>query len=78
MGRYRTALTFKLAGPDEVHVYRDGAYIGDIHKHEDVLDPGRHHYLIHLCEDWRGWKRVSDRRQLRAAAEHWVDTHPLL
>jgi len=30
MGRYRTDLSFKLAAPDEVRVYRDGQHIGDI------------------------------------------------
>ena len=46
MGRYRTELSFKLAAPDEVCVYRDGQHIGDIFKDEDILNPGRHHYLI--------------------------------
>ena len=76
MGRYRTALTFKLAAPGEVRVYRDGAYIGDIFKDEDILNPGQFHYLIWLADDFRGWKRVTDRGQLRAAVERWVDTHP--
>ena len=76
MGRYRTALTFKLAAPDEVRVYRDGRYIGDIFKDEDILEPGRFHYLIWLADDFRGWKRVTDRGQLRAAVERWVDTLP--
>ena len=62
MGRYRTALTFKLVAPDEVRVYRDGDYIGDIFKDEDILNPGRFHYLIWLYEDRRGWKRVTDPR----------------
>ena len=61
MGRRRTALTFKLVAPDEVRVYRDGDYIGDIFKDEDILNPGRFHYLIWLYEDRRGWKRVTDR-----------------
>ena len=77
MGRYRTDLSFELAAPDEVRIYRDGEYVGDIYKDEDILNPGRHHYLIWLAEDWRGWKRVTDRSTLRATAEHWVLTHPL-
>ena len=76
MGRYRTTLTFKLAAPDEVRVYRDGDYIGDIFKDEDILEPGRFHYLIWLADDFRGWKRVTDRGHLRAAVERWVETHP--
>ncbi len=76
MGRYSTDLTFRLAAPDEVRVYRDGEHIGDIFKDEDILEPGRHHYLIWLAEDWRGWKRVTDRGKLRETLEHWVETHP--
>ena len=78
MGRYRTDLTFKLAAPDEVRIYRDGQHIGDIFKDEDILNPGQHHYLIWLAEDWRGWKRVTERSRLRETAERWVETHPLL
>ena len=76
MGRFRTDLTFQLTAPDEVRVYRSGEYIGDIYKDEDILNPGRFHYLIWLAEDWRGWKRVTERSQLRAATEQWVATHP--
>ena len=77
MGRYRTDLTFESAAPDEVRIYRDGEYIGDIYKDEDILAPGRFHYLIWLAEDWRGWKRVTERSQLREAVRRWVDSHPL-
>ena len=76
MGRYRTDLSFQLTAPDEVRIYRGIEYIGDIYKDEDVLRPGRFHYLIWLAEDWRGWKRVTDRSQLRATTERWVATHP--
>ena len=77
MGRYRTDLTFTRTAPHEVRIYRDGAYIGDIYKDEDILEPGRHHYLIWLSEDWRGWKRVTERSQLQETVRRWVDTHPL-
>ena len=76
MGRYRTDLSFHLTAPDEVRIYRSGEYIGDIYKDEDVLQPGRFHYLIWLVEDWRGWKRVTERSRLRAETERWVDSHP--
>ena len=77
MGHFRTELTFEPGPPDEVRIYHNGDYIGDIYKHEDILNPGAHYYLIWLSEDFRGWKRVRERRNLRAATEHWVDTHPL-
>ena len=76
MGRYRTDLSFHLAAPDEVRIYRSGEYIGDIFKDEDVLNPSRFHYLIWLAEDWRGWKRVTERSRLRAETEQWVESHP--
>lgn len=37
---YRTDLTFKLAAPGEVRIYRDGQLVGDIFKDEDILNPG--------------------------------------
>ena len=77
MGRYTTDLAFKLAAPDEVRVYRDGRHIGDIFKQEDILEPGSYHYLIWLADDWRGWKRVTERTRLRETVERWVETHPL-
>ena len=64
--------------PDEVRIYRDGQHIGDIYKDEDILNAGRFHYLIWLAEDWRGWKRVTERSRLRETVERWVETHPLL
>ena len=73
MGRYRPDLTFARTAADEVRIYRDGEYIGDIYKDEDVLNPGRFHYLIWLAEDWRGCKRVTERRELRATVERWVE-----
>ena len=77
MGRYRTDLSFQLTAPDEVRIYRNGTeYIGDIYKDEDVLQAGRFHFIIWLAEDWRGWKRVTDRSQLRAETERWVESHP--
>ena len=78
MGRYTTDLAFKLAASDEVRIYRDGQHIGDIFKHEDILNAGQFHYLIWLVEDWRGWKRVTERGRLRETVERWVETHPLL
>ena len=76
MGRYRTELTFERTAPDEVRIYRDGEYVGDIYKDEDILAPGQFHYLIWLSEDWRGWKRVTDRASLDATVRRWVDSHP--
>lgn len=77
MGHYASDITFGPVVDDEVRVYLDGDYIGGIYKHESVLRPGTHDYLIHLTEDYRGWKRVTDRSKLRAAVEQRIHTHPL-
>ena len=76
MGRYRTDLTFQRTAPDEVRIYRDGDYVGDIFKDEDILNSGTHHYLIWLSDEWRGWKRFTDRSKLRDTVRPWVDSHP--
>ena len=33
-------LTFERTAPDEVRIYRDGEYVRDIYKDEDILNPG--------------------------------------
>ena len=76
MGRYAQNITFGPVVDDEVRIYLDGNFVGDIYKVESVLNPGTHDYLIHLNEDYRGWKRVTDRSKLRTAVEQWVHTHP--
>ena len=48
MGRYRTDLTFRRITPEESRIYQDGAIVGEVYRQEDVLNAGRHHYVIHL------------------------------
>ena len=69
-------ITFKRAGPHESRIYSDGDCVGDVHRHDNTLNPGSHYYVIHLTEDWRGPKRVHDRRRIREVAQRMVDTHP--
>ena len=78
MGHPGPRLEFHRTDEDEVSVYRDGNLIGHIYRHEDILDSGRCHYLIWLCEDYRGWKKVTDRRMLRAEVDRWIATHRYL
>ena len=70
-------IVFKRVTRHESRIYQDGDCIGDVLRHDDILNPGSHFYLIHLSEDWRGPKRVNDRRQIREIAQRMVDTHPL-
>ena len=48
MGYPRPRLEFRRTDEDEVEIRKDGSLIGHIYKHEDVVDSGRHFYLIWL------------------------------
>ena len=72
-----TEIAFKRIAPEESRIYRDGEYVGDVHRQPDVLEPGAHYYVIHLDEDRRGPVRVHARTRIREVAERLVETHPL-
>lgn len=76
MGHYGLDITYGPVVDDEVRIYLDGDLVGHIYKIESILAPGRHDYLIHLSEDYRGWKRVTDRSKLPAAVAERIRTHP--
>ena len=78
MGHPRPRLEFHRTDEDEVSIVLDGSLIGHIYRHEDVVDPDRNFYLIWLCEDYRGWKKVTDRRVLRETVDRWIATHRYL
>ena len=77
MGRYRTDLTFRRITPEESRIYQNGAIVGEVYRQDDLLNAGRHHYVIHLSEDHRGPVKVHDRARIRDTARRLVDTHPL-
>ena len=77
MGRFRTDLTFRRITPDESRIYQDGTIVGEVYRQEDILNRGRHYYVIHLSEDRRGPVKVHERARIRAEAQRLVDTHPL-
>ena len=58
-----STMTFKRVTPHVSRIYQDGDCVGDVYRHDDILNPGSHYYVVHLFEDWRGPKRVSDRRR---------------
>ena len=68
-------ITFKRITPHESRIYQDGDCIGEVHRQDDILNPGSHCYIIHLDEDWRGPRRVRDRNRIRKVAQRMVDTH---
>ena len=63
-----TRLEFKRTDDDEVRIYKDQTYIGDIYKDEDILNSGQHYYIIWLSDDYRGWKKVRDRLSFASPA----------
>ena len=71
-------VTFKRIGADEVRVYQDGDHVGDVYRHDDILNRGAVFYVVHLSEDPRGPVRVHERHRVREVARHLLDTHPML
>ena len=75
MGRYRTDLTFQLTAPDEVRIYLDKAYIGDIYKDEDVLNAGQIP-LPHLAHRGLAGVEARDRPQPTPSRDGAMGGHP--
>ena len=72
-----TGITFKRITPEESRIYADGMIIGEVYRHDDILKPGSHYYVVHLSEDYRGPHRVPDRSRIREETARLVNTHPL-
>ena len=71
-------ITFRQVSADEARIYdADGDYVGDVLRQPDILEAGRHLFVIHLAEDPRGWVRVHSRDRIRAVAEERLRSHPL-
>ena len=72
-------ISFKRITPEESRIYdADGDHVGDVYAQDDVLNPGRRIYVIHLGEDPRGFVRVTDRARIREVAEERLLSHPFL
>ncbi len=70
-------ITFKRITPRHSRIYDAADCVGNVYRHRDILNPGRHYYVVHLDEDYRGPVRVHDRSRIRETAQRLVDTHPL-
>ena len=70
-------ITFGRVNADEACIFHDGDHVGDLYRHPDILNAGRHYYIVHLSEDPRGPIRIHDRAHIREIAAHRVRTHPL-
>ena len=70
-------VTFKRMTPEESRIYdHDGDHVGDVYRQDDILNPGRHYYVIILDEDWRGPVRVHERSRIRDVAAQRLRSHP--
>ena len=69
-------ITFRRITPLESRIYAGGDHIGEVYRHDDILSPGRHFYVVILDEDPRGPIRVHERSRIREAAELRLRTHP--
>ena len=70
-------ITFKRVTPEESVIFdADGDRVGEVCRQPDILNPGKHYYVVHLYEDPRGWVRVYDRSRIRDVAQRQLDTHP--
>ena len=70
-------ITFRRVSENEARVYQDSDYVGDVFRHDDILNAGEVFYVVHLSEDPRGPVRVHERHRVREVARHLLDTHPL-
>ena len=71
-------IRFRQVGENEARIFQDGDYVGDVYRHDDILNPGEVFYVVHLSEDPRGPVRVHERHRVRKVARHLLDTHPML
>ncbi len=68
---------FRRVGENEARIYQHGDHVGDLYRHDDILNRGEVFYVVHLSEDPRGPVRVHDRSRIREVAEERIRSHPL-
>ena len=72
-----SGIKFKRVTPEQSNIYdSDGDCIGEVCRQPDILNPGKHYYVVHLDEDPRGWVRVFGRSRIRDVAQERWDSHP--
>ena len=70
-------ITFKRVTPEQSSIHdADGDRVGEVHRQPDILNAGKHYYLIVLDDDPRGWTRVHERSRIRERALQWIAGHP--
>ena len=71
-----THITFKRITPELSSIYDDDGCMGEVYRQPDILNPGKHYYVIWLSEDPRGPHRVFDRSRIPEEARLRLLTHP--
>ena len=71
-------IRFRRVGENEARIYQHGDHVGDLYRHDDILNRGAVFYVVHLSEDPRGPVRVHERHRVREVARRLLDTHPML
>ena len=71
-------IRFRRVGENDARIYQHGDHVGDLYRHDDILNRGEVFYVVHLSEDPRGPVRVHERHRVREVARHLLDTHPML
>ena len=69
-------ITFKRITPDLSRIYDDDGCVGEVYRQPDILNPGKHYYVLTMDEDPRGPLRVFDRSRIREQARLRLLTHP--
>ena len=71
-------ITFRQVSADEARIHdADGAHVGDLFRHPDIFNAGRHVFILHLDEDPRGPVTVHERGRVRLVAQRLIASHPL-
>ena len=72
-----SCITFKRITPEQSNIYdADGSFVGEVFRQRDILNPGKHYYLLWLNEDPRGPHRIFDRARIPDEARVRLLTHP--
>ncbi len=72
-----TDIVFKRITPEESRIHVEGDFVGEVHRQDDILNPGAHYYVCWLDEDPRGPVRIHDRSRIRETVARRVLSHPL-
>ena len=72
-----SGITFTRVAPDEARIFQGSDHVGDLYRHDDILEPGAVYYVVHLDEDPRGPIRIHQRARIREITEQRVCSHPL-